>query len=119
MDKEKEVITAEETEKSKLEPDVPLAQIIKDRAVSMEKTEDSINWIQKEIDYKANQLDKKIVEENISQLYNLVSFPLNHKKPRHVLEIEIGMLKKSREGKKKILETMQELQVEDKEKNAT
>ncbi len=103
------------------EPDVPLAQIIKDRAVSMEKTEDGINWITEEIKYKENQLKNKIVEENTSQLYTLLSFPKDNKKPRHVLEIEVEMLKGAKTGKEKSLKIMKELQVEDKkeDENAT
>lgn len=102
--------------------DVPLSQIISDRAVSIEKTADGINWIGEEINYKENQIDSEIIEENLSQLYNLVSFPLNKKKPKHVLKIEIEMLKKAKKGKEKSLKIMEELQVEDRkkeEKNAS
>jgi len=103
------------------QPDVPLSQIISDREVSMEKTADSIEWIGEEIKFKEDQLDNEITEENISQLYTLLSFPKDKKKPRHVLKIEVAMLKKAKKGKEKNLKIMQELQVEDKnkeEKNA-
>jgi len=104
------------------QPDVPLSQIISDREVSMEKTADSIEWIQEEIKFKDDQLDSEIIEENNSQLYTLLSFPINKKKPRHVLKIEVAMLKKAVKGKEKTLKIMKELQVEDKkkeEKNAS
>ena len=92
------------------EPDVPIGQIIKDRKVSIEKTEDSIKWITEEIKYKESQLKKRIVEENISQLYSLVSYPLDHKKPRHVLKIETEMLTKAKKAKETSLKIMKELQ---------
>lgn len=113
------------SKKNEKEPEVPLSQIISDRGVTIEKTIDSIKWIQEEIEFKENQLDNVITEENISQLYNLVSFPMDKKKPRHVLKIEIEMLKKAIKGKKNNFKIMQELQIEDKkkkekeEKNAT
>lgn len=99
--------------------DVPLSQIISDRAISIEKTVDSIKWIGEEINYKEDQIDSEIIEENISQLYTLLSFPLNKKKPKHVLKIEIEMLKKAKKGKLKSIKIMEELQVEDKRKNAS
>ncbi len=99
--------------------EVPLEQIIKDRAVSMEKAAESISWYQEEIDYKENQLNTKIVEENISTLYNLLSYPLDHKKPKHVLKIEVIMLKKLKKQKEDSLEIMKELQIEDEGKNAS
>ena len=101
----------------KPEPEVHLSQIISDRAVSMEKAEESISWYQDEIDYKENQLKTKIVEENISTSYNLLSYPLDHKKPRHVLKIEVVMLKKLKKQKEDSLKIMKELQAKD--KNAT
>ena len=97
-------------------PEVPLSQIIKDREVTMDKTEDNIEYLTAEKEYKENQLKTEITEENISELYNLVSHPIDHKKPRHVLEIEVGMIKKILDAKEKSLKVMKELQVEDKKK---
>lgn len=102
--------------------DVPLSQIISDRAVSMEKTEDSIKWLGEEIIFKDDQLDKEIIEENTSIMYVLTSFPSDNKKPRHVLKIEVEILKRKRSNNKKTLKIMEELQVKDKkkeEKNAS
>ena len=99
-------------EKEKVD-EVPLEQIIKDREVSIEKTEDSIKWIGEEINYKENQIDNEIIEENISQLYNLVSFPKDKKKPKHVLKIEIEMLKKAKKRKERSLKIMKEIQIKD------
>ena len=113
MAKKKEVPMKEK------EPEVTLEQTIKDREVSIEKTIDSINWIQEEIKFKDDQLDSVIIEENISQMYNLVSFPLNHKKPKHVLKIEVEMLKKVKKAKQKTLKIMEELQIKDEGKNAS
>ena len=96
--------------KKELEPEVSPEQIIQDREITMEKTADAINWITEEIKYKEDQLDNEVIEENISQLYNLVSFPKDKKKPRYVLKIEVEMLKKARSGKKKNLKIMKELQ---------
>ena len=105
--------------KNKIPEEVPLSQIIADREISIEKTEDSINWITEEINYKEDQIDSEIVEENISQLYNLVSYPKDKKKPKHVLKIEIQMLKKAKKNKEKSVKIMKELQLKDEEKNAS
>ncbi|KKN19161.1 hypothetical protein LCGC14_0948470 [marine sediment metagenome] len=100
------------------EPEVSLNQIISDREVSIGNEAETIACWTEELKYKENQMDSEIVEENVSTLYNLVSFPKDKTKPRHVLKIEIEMLKRQIKKKKKILKIMQELQVED-EKNAT
>lgn len=99
--------------------EVPLSQIIKDRAVSIQKTGESIKWIIEEIKYKEDQIDSEIIEENISQLYNLVSFPKDKKKPKHVIKIEIEMLKTGKKSKEKTLKIMKELQITDERKNAS
>ena len=101
------------------EPDVPLSQIISDREVSIEKTSETIDCWTVEKKFKENQLKTEIVEENISTLYNLVSFPINKKKPKHVIEIEVEMLERNIKKKNQELKIMEELQVEDKKKNAT
>ena len=105
-----------------VEPEVSLSQIISDREITIEKIKDKIKWYQEEINFKNDQLDKEIIEENVSQLYTLVSYPLNHKKPRHVVKIEIEILKKIKKNQEKQLKVMKELQIEDKakeEKNAS
>ena len=81
--------------------EVPIEQTIATREVSMEKAREFITNLTAEIKFKENQLKKGIVEENCSNLYELVSFPLDHKKPRHALKIEIEVLK----GRKKNHET--------------
>ncbi len=93
-----------------------VTQAIKDRAVSLEKATDGVKWIKEEVKYKENQLKKGITEKNLSELYNLVSFPSDDKKPKHVLTIEIEMLKKGIAAKEESIKTMNELQVEDKKK---
>ena len=102
-------------------PEVPIEQTIIDRKITMEKAADNIDWLNAELKYKENQLKKGIVEENISELYKLVSFPLDHKKPKHVLKIEIEMTKRIIEAKEESMKIMKELQAEDKKKvkNAT
>ncbi len=101
------------------EPEVPLEQIIATRKVSMEKAREFITQTSEEIKYKENQLKTKIVEENCSNLYELVSFPLDHKKPRHALKIEIEILEKRKKKHETNLEVMKELQKEDEGKNAS
>ena len=104
---------------NKKEPEVSIEQTIIDREITMEKAADNIEWLNAELKYKEDQLKTKIVEENISELYKLVSFPLDHKKPRHVLKIEIGMTKKIIKAKEESMKIMKELQAEDKKvKNA-
>jgi len=103
-------------EKKLEQPDVSPEQLIKDRDTSIDKTKDNISFLNKELKYKENQLKGKIVERNQSTLYNVTSFPIDDKKPRHVLEIEVGMIKKIIEAKENQLKTMEELQVEDKKK---
>ena len=97
-------------------------QIMKDREVSIEKAADTINWMTEELKYKEDQLDNEIIEENVSQLYNLISFPKDRKKPRHVIKIEVGMIKRVIKAKKKTIKIMEELQRIDQakeEKNAS
>ena len=103
------------------EPVVSIEQTIATREVSMEKANEFITNLNAEIKYKENQLKTKIVEENCSNLYELVSFPLDHKKPRHALKIEIEVLKGRKKKHETNLKTMNELQLEDKKKvkNAT
>ena len=105
------------------EPEVNIEQTIATREVSMEKANEFITNTTEEIKYKEDQLKKGIVEENCSNLYELVSFPLDHKKPRHALKIEIEELNRRKKKHETNLKIMKELQVEDKkkleEKNAT
>ncbi len=108
MDKKNEKVPMKEEE-----PEVNIGQTIIDREISIENTENNIRWISGEVKFKEDQLKKEIVEENISELYKLVSFPLNHKKPEHVLKIEIEMLKKGIKAKNESLKIMRELQIGD------
>ncbi len=96
--------------------EVLIEQTIIDREISMEQAADNIGWLNAELKYKQDQLKKGIVEENISELYKLVSFPLDHKKPRHVLEIEVDMTKRIIKAKEESMKIMKELQAEDKKK---
>lgn len=93
-----------------------LTQAIKDREISIEKAIDNVKWLGEELKYKENQLKTGILEENISELYSLVSFPIDKKKPKHVIEIEIGMLIRGILAKEQSLKIMKRLQVEDKKK---
>ena len=99
--------------------EVPLEQIMATREVSMEKAKEFITNFKAEIKYKEDQLKNGIVEENCSNLYELVSFPLDHKKPRHALKIEIEVLKERKKKHEINLKVMRELQKEDEGKNAT
>ncbi len=103
-------------EEDKPAEEIPLEQIMATREVSMEKANEFITQLTAEIKYKEDQLKTKIVEENVSNTYELKSFPLDHKKPRHTLKIEMEILKKQNEKHKKNLKVMQELQREDKVK---
>ncbi len=97
-----------------MKEEISVEQTIIDREITMEKTLDNIEWLNAELEYKEDQLKNGIKEKNISELYKLVSFPLDDKKPRHVLEIEIGMTKRIIQAKEESMEIMKELQVKDK-----
>lgn len=99
------------------QPEVPLEQVIKDREVSIDKTRDNLIFLNKELKYKEDQLKGEIIERNQSGLYNITSFPMDDKKPKHVIEIEIGMIKKIIKAKEENLKIMDDLQKES--KNAT
>ena len=105
------------------EPEVSIEQMIIDREITMVKAADNIDWLNAELKYKEDQLKNGIKEKNISELYKLVSFPLDDKKPRHVLKIEIGMTKRIIKAKEDSMKIMKELQIEDikklEENNAT
>ena len=98
------------------EPEESIKQIMSDRQVSIDKTSETVECWTIELEYKEDQMDNEILEENVSTLYNIVSHPKDHKKPRHVMKIEIGMLKRNIKKKKEELKVMKELQLEDKEK---
>lgn len=87
-------------------------QILQDRKVTIQKTEVNISCLEKEIEYKENQLEKGIIEKNESTLYNLASFPKDEVKPRFVLDIEISMMKQMLIEKEESLKIMKELEKE-------
>lgn len=99
-----------------IEPEVSIEQIMSDRQISIDKTTETIECWSVELGYKEDQMDTKIIEENVSTLYNLVSHPSDHIKPRHVMKIEISMLKRNIKKKKAEVKIMNELQSEDKKK---
>lgn len=104
-------------DEKKVEQEVSLEQTIKDREISIGKTKDNLSFLKKELKYKTDQLtNNKIIERNQSGLYNITSFPIDDIKPKHVLEIEIGMIQKIMEAKQDQLKIMEELQIEDEKK---
>ena len=97
-------------------PEVSIEQIMSDRQVTIDKTSETLDCWTVELGYKEDQMNTKIIEENVSTLYNIVSHPLDHKKPRHVMKIEIDMLKRNIKKKEAELKVMKELQLEDTKK---
>ena len=100
------------------EPEQTLQQIIATREVTMQKAREFQKQLTAELKYKQDQLKNEIIEKNISQLYDLRSFPLDDKKPKHVIEIEIDILKSDKKKFEDNLKVMEELQVEDKKKES-
>ena len=104
-------------EQKEVKSEVPIEQIIKDRAVSIQLAKDLIRYGDMEKKYKQDQLDKgKILENSQSTLYTTASFPKDDIKPEFVLKIEIEQLERRMKKAKKDLKIMEELQVEDKKK---
>ncbi len=88
-------------------------QIKEERKDKLDKSRIDLKMNQRELAFKMAQIATGVLEKNESKLYNVVSFPKDDLKPKHVLENEIDMIKFHLIQKEKEIKNMEDLEKED------
>ena len=83
------------------------------RQDKLEKTKIDLKMNERELAYKKAQIGSVVLERNESKLYNLVSYPKDDLKPKHVLENERDMIEFQIKNKMKEIKNMEEQEEED------